>query len=66
VSSSRMVHGLSSASSFTELVTDITAAQHVWRTVMGAGFKCPHILYLNHDPVEYTFGAVRSYPGSMP
>jgi hypothetical protein len=40
---------------------DITAAQHDWRTVKEAGFKCLHTQSLNQDHLEDTFGAVRSY-----
>jgi hypothetical protein len=43
---------------------DITAAQHVWRTVKKAGFKCLHTQRLNQDPLENTFGAIHLYCGS--
>jgi hypothetical protein len=43
---------------------DITAAQHVWRTVKGAGFKSLHTQSLIQYPLENTFGAIRSYCGS--
>jgi hypothetical protein len=42
----------------------IIAAQHVWRTVKEAGFQCLHTRNLNQDPLEVTFGAIRSYCGS--
>ncbi|PNF29264.1 60S ribosomal protein L18 [Cryptotermes secundus] len=43
---------------------DITDAQHMWRTVGEAGFMCLHTHNLNQDPLENTFGAIRSYHGS--
>jgi hypothetical protein len=43
---------------------DITAAQHVCRTVKEAGFKCLHTQSLNQDPLENTSGAIRLYCGS--
>jgi hypothetical protein len=35
----------------------------VCRTVKGAGFKCLHTWNLNQDPLENTFGDIRSYCG---
>jgi hypothetical protein len=40
---------------------NITAVQHVWRTVKKAGFKCLHTRNLNQDPLENTFVDIRSY-----
>jgi hypothetical protein len=42
---------------------NITAVQHVWRTVKKAGFKCLHTQNLNQDPFENTFGNICSYCG---
>jgi hypothetical protein len=42
---------------------NITAVQHVWRTVKVAGFKCLHNQNLNQDPLENTFGVIRIYCG---
>ncbi|PNF15720.1 hypothetical protein B7P43_G12478 [Cryptotermes secundus] len=43
---------------------DITAAQHVWRTLKEAGFEYLHTQNLNQDPLENTFGAIRLNCGS--
>ncbi|XP_033609559.1 uncharacterized protein LOC111870082 isoform X2 [Cryptotermes secundus] len=43
---------------------DITAAQHVWRTLKEAGFKYLHTRNLNQDPLEDTFGAIHLNCGS--
>jgi hypothetical protein len=43
---------------------DITAAQHVWKTVKEASFQCLRTQNLNQDPLENTFRAIRSYCGS--
>jgi hypothetical protein len=40
---------------------NITAGQHVWRTVKEARFNCLHTQNLNQDPLENTFGDIRSY-----
>ncbi|XP_023721687.1 uncharacterized protein LOC111872233 [Cryptotermes secundus] len=45
-------------------LVDITAAQHVWRTLKKAGFEYFHTKNLNQDPLENTFGAIRSCCGS--
>ncbi|PNF26771.1 hypothetical protein B7P43_G18200, partial [Cryptotermes secundus] len=43
---------------------DITAAQHVWRTLKDLGFEYLHTQNLNQDPLENTFGAIRLNCGS--
>ncbi|PNF31489.1 hypothetical protein B7P43_G00752 [Cryptotermes secundus] len=43
---------------------DITAAQHVWRTLKEAGFQHLHTQNLNQDPLANTFGAIRLNCGS--
>jgi hypothetical protein len=43
---------------------DITAAQHVWKTMKKAGVQCLHTRNLNQDPLENTFRAIRPYCGS--
>jgi hypothetical protein len=40
---------------------NITAVLHVWRTVKKAGFNCLNTQNLNQDPLENTFGDIRSY-----
>jgi hypothetical protein len=44
-------------------LVNITAVQHVWRTVKEADFKCLHTQNLNQDPFENTFGDFHSYCG---
>jgi hypothetical protein len=44
-------------------LSNITAVQHVWRTVKEAGFTCLHIRNVNQDPLENTFGVIRSCCG---
>jgi hypothetical protein len=36
---------------------DITTAQHMWRSVKGAGFKYFYTQNLNQDPLENSYGA---------
>ncbi|PNF15445.1 hypothetical protein B7P43_G18116, partial [Cryptotermes secundus] len=43
---------------------DITAAQHVWRTLKEVGFEYLHTQNLNQDPLENTFGTIRLNCGS--
>ncbi|XP_023718100.1 uncharacterized protein LOC111870226 isoform X2 [Cryptotermes secundus] len=43
---------------------DITAAQHVWKTLKEAGFQHLHTKNLNQDPLENTFGAIHLNCGS--
>jgi hypothetical protein len=45
-------------------LVDISAAQHVWRTTKEADFPCLQTRNLNQEPLENTFGAIRSYCGS--
>jgi hypothetical protein len=40
---------------------NITAFQHVWRTVKETGFKCLLTQNLNQDPLENTFEDICSY-----
>jgi hypothetical protein len=42
---------------------NIIAVQHVWRIVKEADFKCLHTRNWNQDPLENTFGDIRSYCG---
>jgi hypothetical protein len=45
---------------------NITAVQHVWRTVKEPGFKCLCTQNSNQDPLENAFGDIHSYCGSNP